>query len=98
MAGNSNLHASARNKQDEFYTQLSMIENELKHYAEHFKDKVVFCNCDGVQKSVTSEAVFEGIQIPQIFPDPFFHFDFADFDKHRISLIIRRLLLSFRSF
>lgn len=31
MAGNSNLHDSVRNKQDEFYTQLSMIENELKH-------------------------------------------------------------------
>lgn len=51
MAGNSNLHASARNKQDEFYTQLSMIENELKHYAEHFKDKVVFCNCDDPYES-----------------------------------------------
>lgn len=46
MAGNSNLHDSARNKQDEFYTQLSLIENELKHYKPHFKGKVVFCNCD----------------------------------------------------
>ena len=36
MAGNSNLNDSARNKQDEFYTQLSMVENELKHYKEHF--------------------------------------------------------------
>ena len=46
MAGNSNLHDSARNKQDEFYTQLSLIESELKHYRHHFKGKVVFCNCD----------------------------------------------------
>ncbi|MDW5298774.1 MAG: adenine-specific methyltransferase EcoRI family protein, partial [Sedimentibacter sp.] len=46
MAGNSNLHDSARNKQDEFYTQLSLIENELKHYKSHFNGKVVFCNCD----------------------------------------------------
>ena len=46
MAGNSNLHDSARNKQDEFYTQLSLIENELKYYKAHFKGKVVFCNCD----------------------------------------------------
>ena len=46
VAGNSNLHDSARNKQDEFYTQLSLIENELKYYREHFKGKVVFCNCD----------------------------------------------------
>lgn len=46
MAGNSNLHDSARNKQDEFYTQLSLIENELKHYKKHFKGKTVLCNCD----------------------------------------------------
>ena len=34
------------NKKDEFYTQLSDIERELKHYKNHFKDKVVLCNCD----------------------------------------------------
>lgn len=33
-------------KNDEFYTYLSDIENELKHYRGHFKDKIVFCNCD----------------------------------------------------
>jgi len=46
VAGNRNLNASAKNKQDEFYTQLSLIESELKHYKEHFKGKVVLCNCD----------------------------------------------------
>lgn len=51
MAGNSNLNDSARNKQDEFYTQLSMVESELKHYKEHFKDKVVLCNCDDPYES-----------------------------------------------
>lgn len=40
-----------RNKQDEFYTQLSDIEKELHHYREHFKDKTVFCNCDDPYKS-----------------------------------------------
>lgn len=34
------------NKEDEFYTQLSEIEKELKHYKHHFKDKVVYCNAD----------------------------------------------------
>jgi hypothetical protein len=34
------------NKKDEFYTQLSDIERELKHYKQHFKNKVVLCNCD----------------------------------------------------
>ena len=34
------------NKNDEFYTQLSDIEKELRYYKEFFKDKIVFCNCD----------------------------------------------------
>lgn len=51
MAGNSNLQDSKANKQDEFYTQLSMIEDELKHYREYFKDKVVYCNCDDPRES-----------------------------------------------
>lgn len=46
MAGNSNLHSAKNAKKDEFYTQLVDIENELKHYKQHFKDKVVYCNCD----------------------------------------------------
>ena len=40
------LKAAKVAKKDEFYTQLSDIENELKHYKEHFKGKVVLCNCD----------------------------------------------------
>lgn len=43
---NSNLHQAKKAKKDEFYTQLSDIENELKHYKGHFKNKVVYCNCD----------------------------------------------------
>ena len=46
MAGNKKLHAANKAKKDEFYTQLPDIENELKHYKQHFKDKVVLCNCD----------------------------------------------------
>ena len=40
----SNLTAAKANKKDEFYTQLSDIEKELKQYKQHFKGKVVFCN------------------------------------------------------
>ena len=43
---NSGLHAAKRNKKDEFYTQISDIERELRHYRKHFKNKVVYCNCD----------------------------------------------------
>lgn len=46
VAKNTNLHQAKRDKKDEFYTQLSDIENELKHYKKHFQDKVIFCNCD----------------------------------------------------
>jgi len=42
----SSLHAAKKAKQDEFYTQLSDIENELKHYRAFFEGKTVFCNCD----------------------------------------------------
>jgi len=45
-AKNKNFNKAKTGKKDEFYTQLSDIERELKHYKKHFKDKVVYCNCD----------------------------------------------------
>ena len=45
-ATNKLLQKAKGSKSDEFYTQLSDIESELQHYKDHFKDKVVFCNCD----------------------------------------------------
>ena len=48
---NQTLHIAKSAKKDEFYTQLSDIESELKHYEKHFKDKVVFCNCDDPRNS-----------------------------------------------
>lgn len=48
---NENLSAAKNAKKDEFYTQLGDIENELRHYKEHFKDKIVFCNCDDPYES-----------------------------------------------
>ena len=45
-AANLNLRKASTAKKDEFYTQLSDIESELKHYKKHFVDKVVYCNCD----------------------------------------------------
>lgn len=43
---NRSLQAAKTSKQDEFYTQLSDIEKELRYYKEHFNGKVVLCNCD----------------------------------------------------
>lgn len=51
--GNSNkgLKNANKNKKDEFYTQLTDIERELRHYKDHFKNKVVLCNCDDPEES-----------------------------------------------
>ena len=46
-----NLNAAKEAKKDEFYTQLVDIENELRHYREHFLGKVVLCNCDDPYES-----------------------------------------------
>ena len=43
---NKNLHAAKNSNKDEYYTQLADIERELKYYKNHFKGKVVYCNCD----------------------------------------------------
>lgn len=51
MAGNENLKNAKRAKKDEFYTQLSDIEKELRHYKEHLKDKIILCNCDDPYES-----------------------------------------------
>ncbi|MBA2525310.1 MAG: hypothetical protein H0V18_05925 [Pyrinomonadaceae bacterium] len=42
---NRSLGAAKATKQDEFYTQLSDIERELRHYTKYFKNKRVLCNC-----------------------------------------------------
>jgi hypothetical protein len=43
---NTNLKKAKAGKNDEFYTELTDIEKELRHYKDHFKGKTVFCNCD----------------------------------------------------
>lgn len=48
---NKNLTAAKMAKKDEFYTRREDIEAELKHYEEHFRGKVVYCNCDDPVKS-----------------------------------------------
>lgn len=43
---NKNLKKAKKAKNDEFYTQLTDVSEELRHYKKHFKGKTVFCNCD----------------------------------------------------
>ena len=51
MSDNSNLRLARGKKNDEFYTQLTDIEKELKHYKNHFVNKTVFCNCNDSEES-----------------------------------------------
>ena len=46
MSANRNLHAARNAKNDEFYTRLEDIEKEVKYYRKHFRNAVVYCNCD----------------------------------------------------
>ena len=46
-----NLDRAKEAKKDEFYTQLADIENELKHYRQHFRGKTILCNCDDPYES-----------------------------------------------
>ena len=48
---NKDLSNARSGRKDDFYTQLADIEKELRHYTEHFRGKVVFCNCDDPYES-----------------------------------------------
>ena len=48
---NASLTAASKAKEDEFYTQITDIEKELRYYKKHFQDKIVFCNCDDPETS-----------------------------------------------
>ncbi|HAS91622.1 MAG TPA: modification methylase [Clostridiales bacterium] len=51
MSGNTSLLKASIAKDDEFWTQIRDIEEELRNYYRHFKDKVIFCNCDDPEHS-----------------------------------------------
>lgn len=43
---NKSLHKAKAVCNDEWYTKYNDIAEEVGHYKKHFKDAVVFCNCD----------------------------------------------------
>ena len=43
---NESLHKAKTAKNDEFYTRLTDVAEELRHYKKHFRGKTVLCNCD----------------------------------------------------
>ena len=51
MSKNTNLHEAKNNRRDEFYTTKITVESELSHYWDHFKGKIIYCNCDDPYES-----------------------------------------------
>ena len=43
---NTTINRSKSEKNDEHYTQLADIENEVRHYRDQFRGMTVLCNCD----------------------------------------------------
>lgn len=48
---NAKLNQALKVKNDEFYTQSLDIKKELEHYKNHFRNKIVYCNCDNPEWS-----------------------------------------------
>jgi hypothetical protein len=85
-SGNSNLHMSRSGKTDEFYTQISLIEKELRHYKNFFKGKTVFCNCDDPEESnfwKYFELNFEELGLKKLIST---HYE-ADIPSYKLELI-----------
>ena len=79
------LHRAKRNKNDEFYTQLVDIENELRHYTDHFKGKVVYCNCDDPRVSNFFHYFshnFERLGLKKLITACYKNQDFGLFSRH----------------
>lgn len=51
MSNNRHFFTAKKNKNDEFYTKLDDIEQELAHYSASFVNKIVYCNCDNPKYS-----------------------------------------------
>lgn len=83
---NRSLHKAKTAKQDEFYTQLSDIEKELKHYKQHFKNKVVLCNCDDPRVSNFFHYFaynFEALGLKKLITTCYKNQDMDMFSKHK---------------
>jgi len=79
------LNTAKSNKNDEFYTILSDIERELKHYKKHFKNKTVLCNCDDPKVSnffVYFSLNFEQLGLKKLITTCYKNCDADLFSKH----------------
>ena len=69
MTGNSSFNQAKIAKNDEFYTLYSDVEQELSHYSEHLKGKVILCNCNDGEGSAFWQYFsrnFEALQLAKL--------------------------------
>ena len=92
MSKSQNLRTAKRNRKDEFYTQLSDIEDELRHYSSHFRDKVVYCNCDDPRVSNFFQYFamrFEGLGLKKLITTCYKNRSMDLFSQHDVEQAIR---------
>ena len=86
MTRNTNLHEARKNKNDEFYTLYSDIEDELKHYTKYLEGKVIYCNCDDFTKSnfyKYFEANFDKLKLKKLYASCYPEGWLAEYDGER---------------
>ena len=91
QASNKFLQKAKNHKNDEFYTILSDVEKELKHYKKHLKNKTIFCNCDDPRVSNFFHYFsynFEKLKIKKLITTCYKNQDYDLFSKHELDKAI----------
>ena len=86
--GNKSLRQARQAKNDEFYTQLSTIEQEVMHYRKHFKGKTVYLNCDDPRESNFFHYFsynFERLGLKKLIASCYKNQDFNLFSLHNVN-------------
>ncbi len=86
--GNKSLRQARQAKNDEFYTQLSTIEQEVRHYRKHFKGKTVYLNCDDPRESNFFHYFsynFERLGLKKLIASCYKNQDFNLFSLHNVN-------------
>lgn len=74
------------NTDDECYTRIGDIEDEMWYYANHFKNKVVYCNCDDPKQSKFYQHFtekFETYGLKKLITTCYKSDDLLHFSKHK---------------
>ena len=82
---NKDLHAARKGKNNEFYTQMADITKEMNNYTDHFKGKIVYCNCDDPKESKFFDYFtkrFHGLGLNKVITTCYKNSNWKHFSKH----------------